>query len=303
MQDGEDAGLNPSLQPTPYPSGSGGGSGHRRRPIVVRDPKTGSTRYVYGGGPGRPATNGGYNRSPTGSYRSGSGFDDYGARDQERAPVVKIVSGYRGRQIVVRDPTRRSTPPAQPAAPAPLGVRDGGVRKSSYYDRRSARSPPYSPDGYDGRGRGNGRGDSGYYDDDDEEEDARLYGRDRDSDYDRGVDHHMGVAADYGDRYESRDYYRGGSSHEPAPAHEDLTGKVVYVDNLSDDVTTTGLADLFGMVGAVKELRLLYDRQGNPNGSADIVFQRRADAEEAIKSLHNVPLNNRPMRLSMGHAL
>lgn len=305
-----DGGLNPSpsMQTTsPYPSGAA----NRRRPIVVRDPKTGDTRFVYGGAPrnGGPAPVSGPGANGGGRGGSGyrGGFDDYADRpafDDHRAPVVKIVSGYRGRQIVVRDPARRTPSAAAPVAPSQLGVREGGVRKSNYYDRRSARSPPYSPDEYEGRGRGNGRGDGRYYDEEDDEDDGRLYGRDRDSDYDRSVDHHMGgTGPEYGDRYESREFYRGGSSHDAAPAHEDLTGKVVYVDNLSDDVTTTGLADLFGMVGAVKELRLLYDRQGNPNGSADIVFQRRIDAEEAIKSLHNVPLNNRPMRLSMGNGL
>jgi len=182
----------------------------------------------------------------------------------------------------------------------------GGVRKASYYDRRAPRSPPYSSDGYEDRGR---RGDErdDFYDDDDEDDDDvdddddHLYGRDRDSDYDRRVD--RAPPAQFDAPYDERDYYRMGDAQHAMPEEEDLTGKVVYVDNLRNDVTTSDLADIFGMVGAVKELRLLYDRQGNPNGSADIVFQRRADAEEAIKSLHNVPLNTRPMRLSMGNGL
>lgn len=312
----DDAALNPSLQPTPYPS-TGGAGPYRRRPIVVRDPKTGATRIIQGGASSRapaaaaPGNGGGpafYNGGVGGrsAYR---GYDDapadYDDAADSRAPVVKIVSGYRGRQIVVRDPSRRAPPDGGPQVQgaAPLGVRDGGVRKANYYDRRAARSPPYSPERFAERGRGGARG--GYYEEDDDDEE-RMYGRGRD-DYDRRVDHGMAPVQEYGDaRYDSREYYRGGgsgSAHNGVPAHDDLTGKVVYVDNLSDDVTTRGLADLFSMVGTVKELRLLYDRQGNPNGSADIVFQHRADAEEAIKSLHNVPLNNRPMRLSMGNGL
>lgn len=229
--------------------------------------------------------------------------------DYEDAPVVKIVSGYRGRQIVVRDPSRRGATDINPqhVSGGPLGVRDAGVRKTTnnFYDRRTGnREPSYSPDRYGDRrgGAGGGRGGAGFYDEE-EDEDRRMYARGRD-DFDRGVDQHMVQGHEYGDRGYDKDYYRGGGSgHNGVPAHDDLTGKVVYVDNLSDDVTTRGLADLFSMVGTVKELRLLYDRQGNPNGSADIVFQHRADAEEAIKSLHNVPLNNRPMRLSMGNGL
>lgn len=303
-------------------------SSFRRRPIVVRDPKTGETRIVGSGGnptsvasptaARRPNPNHSFPNNRAHRYRGG--FDSDGAYDrgggegpanitppgapnddsmgfddEGRAPIMKIVSGYRGRQIVVRDPSRRSNAPNAQQQP-PLGVR-GGVRKTSYFDRRGSRSSPYSDEYDDPERQGSGRG---FYEREDEEDEERLYSRGRDNDYDRDVDHHM--TADYDSRYEAKEYYRNGRS-DGVVEDEDLTGKVVYVDNLSDDVTTTGLADLFGMVGAVKELRLLYDRQGNPNGCADIVFQRRADAEEAIKTLHNVPLNKRPMYLSMGNSL
>lgn len=293
---------------------------YRRRPIVVRDPKTGATRLVGGGGSvkdstasRRPASvptptptqqrgtySGGFRPSyqPESFDRTNSsshventlGFDDEG-----RAPIMKIVSGYRGRQIVVRDPSRRPSNPQQ----APLGVRAGGVRKANYYDRRGTRSSPYS-EGYEEIEE---QARQEYYEPEDEEEETRFYGRDRAHEYSRNIDHHR-MEAEYPTRYpEQREYsYRGGRN-ESLHDDDDLTGRVVYVDNLSDDVTTTGLANLFGMVGAVKELRLLYDRDGNPNGSADIVFQRRRDAEEAIKNLDNVPLNNRPMKLSMGNGL
>lgn len=283
-----------SAPPPTYPSS------FRRRPIVVRDPKTGETRLVGGGPPGSAARRPNFSSAsppavpPPSGYRYRSGFDaDYDRRqnpyppfdDQGRAPIMKIVSGYRGRQIVVRDPSRRPQPPAQPQG-ANLGVR-GGVRKN-YYDRRGTRSSPYSEEYEDDR-----RPD--YYEDEDED---RLYNHERDGEYNR--DHRMN---DYDRSYEGQHGYYRRNRSDVQNDDEDQTGKVVFVDNLSDDVTTTGLADLFGMVGAVKELRLLYDREGNPNGSADIVFQRRADAEAAIKTLDNVPLNNRPMRLSMGNGL
>ncbi|CAN8076474.1 unnamed protein product [Agarophyton chilense] len=283
--------------PPPYPSS------FRRRPIVVRDPKTGETRVVGGGGGGGgggrrpttlPSSSGAPSPSPPSSYRYRSGADsEYDRRtngyppfdDQGRAPIMKIVSGYRGRQIVVRDPSRRMQPQAPPQG-ASLGVR-GGVRKN-YYDRRGTRSSPYSEE-YEEERRND------YFEEDD---DDRLYSHGRDNDYART--HHMN---EYERGFEPQHGYYRRNRSDAQNDDEDLAGKVVFVDNLSDDVTTTGLADLFGMVGAVKELRLLYDREGNPNGSADIVFQRRADAEAAIKTLDNVPLNNRPMRLSMGNGI
>lgn len=261
-------------------------SSFRRRPIVVRDPKTGETRLV--GNRGRSTV-----VAPAAARYRG-GFDDFERRrddqgfdDEGRAPIMKIVSGYRGRQIVVRDPSRRPGSSSQP----PLGVR-GGVKKAPYYDRRPAKNSPYSEE-YDVEQRDRGQ----YFDD--EEERENLYTNERNTDFDRDVDVDHRMTSDFDSRYDKQ-YYR---NERDVQEEDDLTGKVVYVDNLSNDVTTRGLADLFGMVGQVKELRLLYDRQGNPSGSADIVFQRREDAEEAIRSLHNVPLNNRPMRLSMGNTL
>lgn len=295
LQEPQDAGPQEAvLPPTSTYAAQGTAGAYRRRPIVVRDPKTGETRVIQGGhqrgaSVGVGVTYG--NGAARGGYR---GMDD---TEFEDAPVVKIVSGYRGRQIVVRDPAKRGATDINPqhVAGGPLGVRGGGVRKTNYYDRRGPRDTSYSPERYGDKRSGRG---APYYEDD--EEDRRMYGRGRDQ-YDGSQ---MVAAHGYGDSRYDRDYYRNANAgHNGAPAHDDLTGKVVYVDNLSDDVTTRGLADLFSMVGTVKELRLLYDRQGNPNGSADIVFQHRADAEEAIKSLHNVPLNNRPMRLSMGNGL
>lgn len=334
-----EAGDSSQSHPPVYPQS------YRRRPIVVRDPKTGRTRIVGarnvvggsgetgvgldGGGAGsassgyetigsrdvagsaieRHATMGEPNLFAEGApvrYRcgnegisadvpdrlprqsEGTGFND------GRAPIMRIVSGYRGKQIVVRDPSRRVDGLHTNAKT--LGVR-GGVRKVSYIDRRAATRTSPCAGGFDDHVRFERESDDGrqFHDAVGHEVtygSRKQVGHQRQEGYDTRFEQREGFER-FGRRGRENIAFKTTDKEGSSTAE-----RVVYVDNLSDDVTTTGLADLFGMVGAVKELRLLYDRQGRPNGSADIVFQRRADATEAVKSLHNVPLNNRPMHLS-----
>lgn len=277
--------------------------------------------------------------------------------DSKRLQGTRIITGYRGRRIVVRDPSFRTN--EFHTASKSLRVMHGGIHKprTSSLRRplahRGARStkeldaghsrPFYRGIGYQGHeqhrhrashdirfgayserrisleqepldsgGSGNRdiytrtcQFDAGNYSEDLRE--VRHFengGVKRGVNFDGGVAYSpnvCGISSEGQD--EAGDYAktRGGKSftYNLGEAGGANPSCVVYVNNLSEDVTTTGLADLFGMVGAVKELRLLYDREGNPSGSADIIFHRPSDALEAIRSLHRVPLNNRPMHLSL----
>lgn len=217
--------------------------------------------------------------------------------DEGRAPIMKIVSGYRGRQIVVRDPSRRSD--RLHAHGKALGVR-GGVRKAPYYYRRTAIRPTSHLEDCD-RAR---------YEQESLEAHrfispvahGVIHGGSKEA-YEQDVEVGCSNCSERRECSHRIGRHRVDSNESTVLEQDEdsLVGRVTFVDNLSEDVTTTGLADLFGMVGAVKELRLLYDREGNPNGSADIIFQRRVDAIEAVRSLNNVPLNSRPMHLYMGY--
>lgn len=344
----------------------------QRQPIVVRDLKTGRVRLVGRNGSSgnwhseggramngktsdishsteRPSHASHHNRYrngfdyPMSSSRPGMERRSHGhggeqreGDSSDRAPILKIVSGYRGRQIVVRDPSRRTDNFGGSANS--LRIR-GGVRKGPYNARRgSTRTSPNSDDDDDGSNDHrrhtnesrelvyrNGRYD-GFVGTHNAHEDRFptdfSYGDDRynGTSYSQGDNRHntatittyphggssgSGGGNGSGNRYHMSNAYdsnQGGGADGDSRMDYNadyFAGRVVFVDNLSDDVTPAGLADLFGMIGYVEEVRLLYDRHGRPNGSADITFQRRSDAAEAIESLHNVPLNNRPMHLRL----
>jgi RNA recognition motif. (a.k.a. RRM, RBD, or RNP domain) len=176
-------------------------NGAPRRPIVVRDPRDGSTRIVGGGG----ATS--------------------------NAPISRIINGYGGRRIVVRDPSaaRRTDGQNLPDGTSngvPQGVHGGYISKhgSSPRHRQSLR------------------------------------------------DNNVGVS-------------------EPEPK--------IIVHNLDPGVNDSDIHELFSNIGLLDEAFIVYDDSGRHTGTAEVTFTRMDDALSAIKRYNNVPLDNRPLRISL----
>lgn len=76
-------------------------------------------------------------------------------------------------------------------------------------------------------------------------------------------------------------------------------GNRLFVGNLSFQITDSDLQQAFQPYGAVKEVKLMTDREtGRSRGFAFIEMTSQADAQRAIEALHGASLDGRPLRVS-----
>lgn len=77
------------------------------------------------------------------------------------------------------------------------------------------------------------------------------------------------------------------------------TGTKVLITNLDYGVSDADIKELFSEVGDVKWSSVCYDRSGRSEGSAEVLYSRRADAEIAVKRYHGVLLDGKAMHVQI----
>ncbi|KAK8137818.1 hypothetical protein PG984_001198 [Apiospora sp. TS-2023a] len=85
----------------------------------------------------------------------------------------------------------------------------------------------------------------------------------------------------------------------PANLCSDARGTKVKVDNLHYELTQEDLEGLFGKIGDVTKVELLYDRAGRSEGTAYVTYNRSDDAREAIREFDGANAKGQPIRLSI----
>lgn len=88
------------------------------------------------------------------------------------------------------------------------------------------------------------------------------------------------------------------SSRSKAFGTGQLEPKIV-ITNLDTNVSNSDIYELFSTVGTLVRALIIYDKDCNHTGTAEVTFQTIDRALEAIKRYNGVPLDQRPLQITL----
>lgn len=87
------------------------------------------------------------------------------------------------------------------------------------------------------------------------------------------------------------------SSNAAANRAPIVTGCTVMVTHLDPDVRADDIHEIFKRCGEIKSINVHFNAEGKSKGTADIVYRRRVDAEEAIKEFDGRVVDGETIRV------